>query len=65
MPKMPELAVPGPQRDFVGYGRHVPKVRWPGGARVAVNLVINYEEGSEPSMQDGLLNAADHFHMIG
>lgn len=50
MLKMPEFAVPGPQRDFVGYGRHVPKVRWPGGARVAVNLVINYEEGSEVQM---------------
>lgn len=50
MLKMPELAVPGPQRDFVGYGRHVPRVRWPGGARVAVNLVINYEEGSEVQM---------------
>lgn len=50
MPKMPELAVPGPQRDFVGYGRDVPRVRWPGEARVAVNLVINYEEGSEVQM---------------
>lgn len=50
MLKMPEFAVPGPQRDFVGYGRHVPRVRWPGGARVAVNLVINYEEGSEVQM---------------
>jgi peptidoglycan/xylan/chitin deacetylase (PgdA/CDA1 family) len=39
--------VPGPQRDFVGYGRHVPKVRWPGGARIAVSIVLNYEEGSE------------------
>ena len=27
--------VPGPRRDYVGYGRHVPKVRWPDGARVA------------------------------
>ena len=34
--------VPGPKRDYVGYGRHVPKVRWPDGARVAVNLVLNY-----------------------
>ena len=39
--------VPGPRRDYVGYGRDVPKVRWPDGARVAVNLVLNYEEGSE------------------
>src|SRR2546429_8399737 len=39
--------VPGPQRDYVGYGRHIPKVRWPDNARVAINLVLNYEEGSE------------------
>jgi len=47
---MNEDAVPGPRRDFVGYGRHVPKVVWPDEARVAVNLVINYEEGSEVQM---------------
>jgi allantoinase len=45
--------VPGPPRDLVGYGRHVPRVRWPGGARVAVNLVLNYEEGSEYSHPAG------------
>jgi peptidoglycan/xylan/chitin deacetylase (PgdA/CDA1 family) len=38
---------PGPVRDFVGYGAQPPDVRWPGGAVVAVNLVINYEEGGE------------------
>jgi peptidoglycan/xylan/chitin deacetylase (PgdA/CDA1 family) len=42
-----ERVVPGPSRDLVGYGRRVPKVVWPGGAKVAVNLVVNYEEGSE------------------
>lgn len=34
-----------PARDFVGYGKNVPKVSWPGNARVALNFVINYEEG--------------------
>jgi peptidoglycan/xylan/chitin deacetylase (PgdA/CDA1 family) len=34
-------------RDLIGYGRRPPKVVWPNGAKVAVNLVINYEEGSE------------------
>jgi peptidoglycan/xylan/chitin deacetylase (PgdA/CDA1 family) len=34
-------------RDLIGYGRRPPKVKWPNGAKVAVNLVINYEEGSE------------------
>ena len=43
----------GPDRDFVGYGRHVPKVTWPGGARVAVSLCLNYEEGSERSYHAG------------
>lgn len=41
------------QRDFRGYGAHPPDPRWPGGARVAVNFVMNYEEGSEPSIGDG------------
>ncbi|TXL70410.1 allantoinase PuuE [Vineibacter terrae] len=42
-----------PQRDFIGYGAHPPDPKWPNGARLAINFVINYEEGSEPSMQDG------------
>lgn len=41
------------KRDFVGYGRNVPKVQWPNDARIAVSLVINYEEGSEYSLLDG------------
>ena len=40
-------------RDFVGYGQDVPKVFWPDGARVAVNLVIGYEEGAEFSYSAG------------
>jgi allantoinase len=40
-------------RDLVGYGAHPPDPGWPGGARVAINFVMNYEEGSEPSVQDG------------
>ena len=47
-------------RDFVGYGGHPPDPRWPGGARLALNFVMNYEEGSEYSMmdQDGVSDAA-------
>ncbi|MBP0491392.1 polysaccharide deacetylase family protein [Pararoseomonas indoligenes] len=41
------------RRDFRGYGANPPDPKWPGGARVAVNFVMNYEEGSEPSIQDG------------
>lgn len=43
----------GPTRDYVGYGRRPPPVRWPGGARVALNIVVNYEEGSEYSVVAG------------
>ncbi len=41
------------QRDFVGYGRNIPKVEWPQGARIAVNLVLNYEVGAEFNVLDG------------
>jgi peptidoglycan/xylan/chitin deacetylase (PgdA/CDA1 family) len=41
------------RRDFVGYGANLPDPKWPNGARLAVNFVLNYEEGSEPSVQDG------------
>jgi len=41
------------ERDFVGYGAESPAVRWPDGARIAVNLVVNYEEGSENRFEDG------------
>src|SRR6266481_2197130 len=41
------------RRDFIGYGANPPDPKWPNGARLAVNFVLNYEEGSEPSMQDG------------
>ena len=40
-------------RDLVGYGAHPPNPNWPGEARLAINFVMNYEEGSEPSVQDG------------
>lgn len=40
-------------RDFVGYGQHPPQAGWPGGARVAVSFVLNYEEGGEQSPLDG------------
>jgi putative urate catabolism protein len=40
-------------RDFVGYGRDVPAADWPQRARVAVQFVLNYEEGGERSVEDG------------
>jgi len=40
-------------RDLLGYGGSPPDPRWPGGARVAVSLVVNFEEGAEYSIADG------------
>jgi allantoinase len=40
-------------RDFVGYGNRPPDLDWPGGARLAVNFVLNYEEGAEYAVQEG------------
>ena len=40
-------------RDLVGYGRNPPHAKWPGKARVAVQFVLNYEEGGENSVLHG------------
>jgi OHCU decarboxylase len=40
-------------RDLVGYGRNPPHPRWPNDARVAVQFVINYEEGGENNILHG------------
>jgi peptidoglycan/xylan/chitin deacetylase (PgdA/CDA1 family) len=40
-------------RDLIGYGRERPKIVWPNGARVAVSLTVNFEEGAELSIEDG------------
>lgn len=41
------------ERDFIGYANRPPHPRWPNGARIAVQIVMNYEEGSEYSIPDG------------
>ena len=40
-------------RDLVGYGRDVPDADWPGHARIAVQFVLNYEEGGEMNVLHG------------
>ncbi|MBD9528623.1 allantoinase PuuE [Paracoccus sp. PAR01] len=40
-------------RDMIGYGENTPDPRWPGGARIAVQIVMNYEEGGENSIEHG------------
>lgn len=41
------------ERDLIGYGKNIPRVQWPNNARIAISLVVNYEEGSEKSFPDG------------
>ncbi|HTT80751.1 MAG TPA: polysaccharide deacetylase family protein [Stellaceae bacterium] len=41
------------ERDLVGYGRNPPDPQWPGGAQVALNFVLNIEEGSEYAIEHG------------
>ncbi|MCC6562182.1 MAG: allantoinase PuuE [Xanthomonadales bacterium] len=40
-------------RDLIGYGRNPPQAQWPGGARIAVQFVLNYEEGGENCVLHG------------
>ena len=40
-------------RNLSGYGRHAPDPQWPGGARIAVQFVVNYEEGGENCLLHG------------
>ncbi|HMG49220.1 MAG TPA: hypothetical protein VK597_01410, partial [Inquilinus sp.] len=40
-------------RDLVGYGPNPPQADWPGGARLALQFVLNYEEGAENSILHG------------
>jgi len=43
----------GYPRDLVGYGADAPHARWPNGARIAVQFVLNYEEGGENNVLHG------------
>src|SRR3989344_3544441 len=40
-------------RDLIGYGKTPPHAQWPGGARIAVQFVLNYEEGGENAVLHG------------
>ena len=46
-------AAPPYPRDLAGYGAHPPHPRWPGGARIALQFVLNYEEGAENCVLHG------------
>ncbi|GAJ28822.1 allantoinase PuuE [Acidomonas methanolica] len=47
------MVTPDYPRDMIGYGRTPPRAAWPGGARVAVQFVLNYEEGAENTVLHG------------
>src|SRR6202040_1783431 len=48
-----DAGVPGGAREIVGYGEHLPRVRWQNDAKVAIQIVVNYEEGSEKTYAMG------------
>lgn len=50
---MNDTTPPPYARDMVGYGRNVPHAQWPGQARIAVQFVLNYEEGGENNVLHG------------
>lgn len=51
-------------RDLIGYGRRPPHPQWPGGARVAVQFVLNVEEGSESSVLNGDDRSEAYLHEL-
>jgi allantoinase len=51
-------------RDLIGYGRNPPDPRWPGGARVALSFVLNYEEGGERSILHGDKTSEVYLHEV-
>lgn len=49
-------------RDFKGYGENPPKFTWPGGNRLALSFVFNYEEGAEHSIaEDNVIETIGEF----
>ena len=51
-------------RDLIGYGRTPSDPRWPGGARTAVNFVLNYEEGGERTPLEGDATSEAFLHEV-
>ncbi len=47
------MTPPPSPRDLIGYGENPPHAQWPGNARIAVQFVLNYEEGAENSVLHG------------
>jgi len=52
------------RRNLVGYGRHPPDARWPGGARLALSFVLNVEEGAEHTIDNGDEGSESYLHEL-
>jgi allantoinase len=52
-------------RDFRGYGRNPPSPNWPGGARIAININLNFEAGAERTIEDGDASSEGLLNDIG
>ena len=64
-PKPAENADTGQPRDFYGYGPNPPHPQWPGNARIAVNLNLNFEAGGERTLLEGDEGSEDVLTDIG
>ena len=53
LPTSPDASPARYPRDLAGHGRHPPQAQWPGRARVALQFVLNFEEGGENSVLHG------------
>ena len=51
-------------RDMAGYGAKPPKAKWPDGARIAVQFVLNYEEGAENTVLNGDAGSELYLHEV-
>lgn len=62
----PHIMAPGDPypRDLLGYGPNPPDPKWPGGARVALSLVLNYEEGGENTVLNGDAGSELYLHEV-
>jgi putative urate catabolism protein len=52
------------ERDLVGYGARPPHPRWPGGARIALQFVLNVEEGAESTILNGDAQSEAYLHEL-
>ena len=49
-------------RNFIGYGKKDFKVAWPNNAKLALQFVLNYEEGGENCVLNGDHHYMNHYH---